>query len=193
MAIRLIVGILLSSALSGCVVWVEDTQDLTRFVAATKARPVGHIEPLPEYKPYQSFVYEGSSLREPFTPLQPLQAIGNLNDPQSNEATSSKESLRPDDDRERDYLEEFSLDDLIMVGTIRHLGNNTLWALVRDTNNAIHRVGIGSHMGLDYGEIVAIEERKLELVEIVSNGRGGWMKRPRVMALKQSAPGENRN
>jgi len=40
-------------------------------------------------------------------------------------------------------------------------------------------------MGLDFGEIVALDERKIELLEIVTNGRGGWMKRPRSLALDE--------
>lgn len=180
MSIRIFIVIVLSMLASGCVVWVEDKTDLERFVSKERARPAGHIEPLPEYKPYESFVYEGASLREPFVALKPMQAVGTLE-----EKPEEKNTLKPDSDRVKEYLEEFSLDDLVMVGTISRRDSDTLWALVRDTERAVHRVSVGDYMGLDHGRIVAIEERKIEMVEIVSNGRGGWMKRPRVVALNE--------
>ena len=40
-------------------------------------------------------------------------------------------------------------------------------------------------MGLDFGVIKSLDERRIELVEIVTNGRGGWMKRPRNLALDE--------
>ena len=181
MLIRIFTVTILSMLASGCMVWVEDKTDLERFVSKERARPAGRIEPLPEYKPYESFVYEGASLREPFVALQPMQAVGTL----AEEKPEEKNALKPDSGRAKGYLEEFSLDDLVMVGTISRRGKNTLWALVRDTERAVHRVSVGDYMGLDHGQIVAIDERKIELVEIVSNGRGGWMKRPRVVALDE--------
>jgi type IV pilus assembly protein PilP len=43
----------------------------------------------------------------------------------------------------------------------------------------------GNYLGNDYGEVTAISERELQLVEIISNGRGGWMKRPRTLMLEE--------
>jgi len=181
---RVLSLILLSTLMSGCVVWVEDSSDLQQFVQRTKARPAGLIEPLPDYKAYESFVYEGASLREPFVALQPMQAVGKIE-----EQDTSDNGIYPDESRIKAYLEDFSLDDLSMVGTINMRGSEKLWALVKDTRNAVHRVSVGDHMGLDFGEIVAIDERKIELVEIVANGRGGWMKRPRTLALNERGSG----
>ena len=42
--------------------------DLERFIAATRKEPGGRVEPLPEVRPYESFVYSANSLRSPFTP-----------------------------------------------------------------------------------------------------------------------------
>ena len=181
MLLRVSLIAVISMLASGCMVWVEDKSDLERFVNKTRAKPAGKIEPLPEYKPYQSFVYEGASLREPYVPLQPMQAVGQLADTKR----ENKNDLKPDTVRPKAYLEEFSLDDLVMVGTITRRGKDKLWALIKDGERAVHRVSVGDHMGLDYGEVIAIDERKVELVEIVSNGRGGWMKRPRVVALEE--------
>lgn len=168
---------LLTLSLSGCI-WVEDSADLRQFVSQTLAKPGGKIEPLPEFKPYESFVYEGPNLRDPFVPLVPASEAAEVADAESG-------GIQPDTERPKDYLEEFALDDLRMVGTITRLGQEQLFGLVRDTQGEIHQVGVGAHMGLDYGEVVRVTDRALELIEIVSNGRGGWMRRPRNLALPE--------
>lgn len=167
----------LSLGLQGCI-WVEDTTDLRAFVAQKAAQPGGKIEPLPEFKPYQSFVYEGASLRDPFVPL--VQIIEEV--AQTPEGATE---LKPDEERVKEYLEEFPVDQLAMVGTITALEDGHLIALVKDTRGEVHQVIPGNYMGLDYGEVVAIEERSITLEEIVSNGRGGWMKRPRTVTLPE--------
>lgn len=161
---------------TGCI-WVEDTADLHRFVAETLVRPGGRIEPLPEFKPYESFVYEGSSLRDPFQPL--------VAESEADEVAEPDSGIKPDEERPKDYLESFAVDQLRMVGTITPRGDETLYALVRDNKNEIHRVTVGDHMGLDYGEVVQVDERTIKLVEIISNGRGGWMTRPRNLAMPE--------
>ncbi len=171
-----------SLMVTGCVDWVDDTQDLKRFVAEAQNQPKGQIEPLPEFKPYRSFVYEGASMREPFAPL-----ISVVEQPvESNDEDSELVSeLTPDENRVKEYLEAFPLDSLSMVGTITMKNGEGLWALVQDQNSELHRVTVGSFMGLDHGEVVSLDERQINLMEIVTNGRGGWMKRPRSLALSE--------
>ncbi|WP_084403992.1 pilus assembly protein PilP [Marinobacterium litorale] len=175
--IRTWIALSLAAALLGGCIWVEDTTDLRQFVSRTLAKPGGKIEPLPEFKPYESFVYEGSSLRDPFQPLVPASEADQVAQPDS--------GIQPDTERPKDYLEQFALDQLKMVGTITPLGQPGLLALVRDNKGEIHRITAGDHMGLDYGEVVEVTDRAVKVIEIVSNGRGGWMKRPRNLALAE--------
>lgn len=165
--------------LTGCIDWVEDAQDLRRFVAETKQRPAGAIEPLPEFKPYHSFVYEGASLREPFVPLVTIELAPEV------EPEIVADELKPDESRKKEYLESFALDQLTMVGTIFKQDEDTTWALIRDSNAELHRVAEGNYMGLDHGEIIALNEREIVLSEIIQNGRGGWMKRSRSIAISE--------
>lgn len=166
-------ALLVALSAAGCV-WVDDTEDLKAFTREQQARPSGRIEPLPQFKPYESFVYEGSSLRDPFRSLVKSE---------NNRAALTDDSVKPDTERRKEYLEEFSVDELTMVGVITEPGQSQLWALIRDPNNEVHRVHQGNYLGNDYGEVVEISERSLELVEIISNGRGGWMQRPRTLSL----------
>ena len=50
--------------------------DLQRWIAETKKKPGGRIQPLPEVKPYENFVYSASNLRSPFQPASPNLANG---------------------------------------------------------------------------------------------------------------------
>lgn len=166
----------LALSLTGCV-WVEDTSDLQTFIADVESKPRGKIEPLPTFEPYHSFVYEGASLRDPFVPLVKIETSFEPI------VVDNDNGIEPDQDRPREYLEQFSIDNLKMVGTIAKSEADRLWALVLDNNGEIHRVSKGDHLGLDFGQVVAINEQRLDVVEIISNGRGGWMQRPRILEL----------
>ena len=168
--------IIFSLGLSGCI-WIEDTADLRAFVADKSSRPVGQIQPLPEFKPYEAFVYEGSSLRNPFRAMQ-------VEVPVEPEVLSD---VFPDFDRLKEYLENYAVDQLSMVGTITSpINADQFFALVRDPVGEVHRVQMGDFLGLDNGQVVSLDERRIELSEIVSNGRGGWMKRPRFITLPET-------
>ncbi len=173
----LLAGVVISMA-SGCI-WVEDTSDLSRFVTDVQAKPKGKIEPLPTFEPYHSFVYQGASLRDPFVPL--VRVVSTLADVELDDS----DGLQPDQNRPRSYLEQFAVDQLSMVGTIGKAENDFFWALVLDDNREIHRVKIGDYLGLDFGRVVAVSDQQLDLLEIISNGRGGWMQRPRIIELAE--------
>ena len=173
----LLAGIVISMA-SGCI-WVEDTSDLSRFVTDVQAKPKGKIEPLPTFEPYHSFVYQGASLRDPVVPL--VRVVSTL----ENVELDDNDGLQPDQNRPRSYLEQFAVDQLSMVGTIGKAENDFFWALVLDDNREIHRVKIGDYLGLDFGRVVAVSDQQLDLLEIISNGRGGWMQRPRIIELAE--------
>jgi type IV pilus assembly protein PilP len=141
--------------------------DLQQFIRQTQQQPGGYVEPLPEVKPYETFVYDDENLRSPFVPSQE----GGFN------------SVRPDSKRPREFLEQFSLDTLTMVGTIRIGG--TMYGLVQTKDGIVHRVTVGNYMGQNEGRIIDITPSKIDLTEIVPDGLGGYMKRPAAMGLSQ--------
>nr|WP_285903188.1 pilus assembly protein PilP [Alkalimarinus sediminis] len=162
-------------AISGCS-GGDGFADLDQFMDETKAKPRGKVEPLPEFKAYQSFTYSAANRRDPFSP--PVDVV------LSSVAEEKPESnVKPDLDRPKELLETFGLGSLKMVGTLQRQDGNTLWALISDNEGGIHRVKTGQFLGKNHGRIVAIEESQLELIEIVPNGRGGWLERPRSISL----------
>jgi len=154
-------------ALAGC---ADDMDELRANVAEIKSRPGGRIEPLPEVKPYETFAYAATGQRSPFEPGMAASA-------------NAPNALRPDVNRPREFLEQFSLDTLRMVGTLR-LGGRT-YGLVQTKDGLVHRVLPGNHLGQSDGRITAIDEGKISLIEIVPDGMGGFIERPAALALSE--------
>jgi type IV pilus assembly protein PilP len=143
--------------------------ELARFVEDTKKEPGGRVEPLPEIKPYETFVYSAADLRSPFLPSSPGSGAG-------------FNGIRPEK-RNREFLEQYSLDTLKMVGTLR-LGGN-MYGLVETKDGLVHRVTTGNHMGTAEGKITEITPSKISLVEIVPDSLGGYMERPAALGLNE--------
>jgi type IV pilus assembly protein PilP len=144
--------------------------ELTHYIESTKHEPGGRVEPLPEIKPYETFVYADSDLRSPFMPSAPGAGAGLA-------------GVRPDMKRNREFLEQFSLDTLKMVGTLRLSGS--IYGLVQTKDGLVHRVAVGEHMGQADGKITEISPSKISLVEIVPDSLGGYMERPAALALNE--------
>lgn len=164
---NLLIASLLSIGVAAC---GGGTDDLDQYINQIKARPGGRIEPLPEITPYEIFSYvaDVEGLRSPFQPDTPLTAGGSA-------------GPRPDDDRSREYLEGFSLDTLAMVGTLNI--NETMYGLVQTTDGLIHRVIPGNYLGQNDGRITHITESEIGLVEIISDGIGGYIERDAAVGI----------
>jgi type IV pilus assembly protein PilP len=144
--------------------------DLARFIEDTKKEPGGRVEPLPEIKPYETFVYAAADMRSPFVPSSPGAGAGLA-------------GVRPDSKRNREFLEQYSLDTLKMVGTLR-LGGQ-MYGLVETKDGLVHRVTTGNHMGQAEGRITEITPSKISLIEIVPDSLGGYMERPAALGLNE--------
>jgi type IV pilus assembly protein PilP len=144
-------------ALAGC---HRGMSDLHHYVHQVEARRGPHLKPIPHMKPYKSYTYADAALRSPFVPVA---------------SKSGDTGVRPDANRNKEYLEHFPLDSLSMVGTIKM--NNKRYALIEDNEGLVHRVHKGNYMGQNDGRIISISQTGLTLREIVPNGLGGYAKR----------------
>jgi type IV pilus assembly protein PilP len=150
-----------------------DHSDLRTYIAEVKAKPQGTIEPLPPLRTYEAFVYNSTNIRSPFdAPVQVKELV-----------QSTDPKVKPDFGREKEYLETFQLDSLSMVGTLQKEGR--FWALVKDGVGGINRVSVGNYLGKDHGKVVSASTTQLDVVEIVSDGLGGWLQRPRTLKLSE--------
>lgn len=143
--------------------------DLDQFIAQTKQEQPGGVKALPEIKPYESYSYTVQAERSPFVP-------GGRGD-------AASASVRPDIKRNREFLEQFSLDTLQMVGTMRISGRN--YGLVKARDGLVHRVLPGNYIGQNDGRITAVEPSKITVTEIVPDGLGGFMERSAALALTE--------
>ena len=161
------IAVLASLSLAAC---SGDMDELQAKVTEIKSRPGERIEPLPEIKPYEPFKYEATTLRSPFVPTAPTRAdVAN--------------AVRPDVKRAREFLEQFPIDSMRMVGTLQLQGRN--YGLVQGKDGLVHRVLPGNYMGQNDGRIVGISSTRISIVEIVPDGVGGYIERAAALALTE--------
>jgi type IV pilus assembly protein PilP len=154
-------------SLSGC---SNGMDELRQQVAEIKSRPGEAIDPLPEVKPYEAFAYNAGNLRSPFVPAAPARS-------------DLAAGVRPDVKRPREFLEQFPLDTMRMVGTLQLQGRN--YGLVQGKDGLVHRVAPGNFVGQNDGKIVGISSTKISIIEIVPDGLGGYIERPAALALTE--------
>ncbi|MEH6557520.1 MAG: pilus assembly protein PilP [Oceanicoccus sp.] len=163
--------LLLMLVLTACT--SDNYQDLDEFMAEKKARPAGVIKPIPVFKAYKAFTYSAAGMRGPFD--QPVD-VGEITRMQLNS------NVKPDNNRTKEYLEQFNLDSLSMVGTLEQGGQ--FWALLQDDNGGVHRIQKGNYVGRNHGKIVEASETYLSVIEIVPNGVDGWVERPKTIKIQ---------
>lgn len=165
------VGVLLLAGglLTGC--GSGDFSDLQAFMSEVDARPAPPIAPLKPFTPAQPFAYEAMGLRSPFEPPVVVKQGPRPTGPQ----------VKPNPNRVKQYLEQFTIASLSMVGTLSQ--GPSMYALIQDAEGGVHRVQQGDYMGTDHGKIQSIDEAAIELVEIVPDGTGSWVERIRTVSL----------
>jgi len=155
-------------ALSGC---SQGQSDLEAFVNETMQKPGKPIPPIPQLKPYVPFIYSAFDARDPFSvPEYVEEKVDN--------------GIRPDSNRSKEPLEAFPLDGMGMMGIIER--NDRPEALVSAPDGTIHTVAIGSYLGQNFGKITDIQETRIDLIEILPDGNGGWMEKPATITMKDS-------
>ncbi|MGY0505084.1 pilus assembly protein PilP [Luteimonas sp. e5] len=145
----------------------NDPSNLQAWVAEVRARPAPPLDPIPVIKPFESFEFDGRGFRDPFD---------------INAVADSAAGQRPDSNRRRQPLEAFPLDSLDMVGTIG--GGRSIVALVMGPDRVTYRVRNGNYLGQSDGRVVGVYLDRIELIELVPDGAGGWLERPATILLE---------
>ena len=167
----LIMLFLLGAGLAGCS--GQNLSDLDTFMAEKRSRPGGIIAPIPTFKAYEAFGYSATSFRSPFYRPIEVREIAQL---------QAIAAIKPDDNRGKEFLEQYTFDSLRMVGTLER--DETNWTLIKDPDGGVHRVKMGNYLGRHHGKIVDMTDTYLAVIEIVSDGTAeGWVERPRTIKL----------
>lgn len=168
---RVAVALVSAALLAGC--GSGNHQDLLDWMAAQGKGMRGHLDPIPQIKPYEPFAYNDFDLPDPFKPrkIEPAKS-------------DNANKLAPDLNRRKEPLEAYPLESLSMVGTLEK--GKTLYALVKTPERDLYQVRQGMHMGQDYGVIVAISDTDIKLKELVQDGAGDWSERSSTLNLLQA-------
>ena len=151
----------------------SDVADLKAFTDNAFKDHIPEVEPLPAIQPQAIFIYTASSLTDPFN-------IDNLKE-KVEDLPLEQEREGPDRTRRKEPLEQFPIDALKLVGVLNQ--NGETWAVIRAPDQSVHRVTVGNYMGVNYGEIIAVEENTVAASELVKNPVGRWERKEASLIL----------
>ncbi|MCF6323487.1 MAG: pilus assembly protein PilP [Gammaproteobacteria bacterium] len=158
------------------------TSDLEGFVAKVKAGNPGQVEPLPELKPFEKYAYSAyfDEIKDPFVTWATINPkVDRLKGP----GGGMNNGVLPDGERVREALESYPLETLTMMGSLEYSNEN--WGLIKAPDGIIYRVKSGSYIGQNHGKISKVSSEDIALIEIVSDGLGGWENRPAELSLNE--------
>ena len=171
---KIMMSLALAALMAGCSP-STDFSDIEAFMDEVDQRPRGRIEPLPAIETVPPFSYMAGNKHSPFEPPVLLKKVERQSGPQ----------VSPDFNRVKQFLEQFTIGQLSMVGTLSQ--NDVMFALIEDGEGSVHRVQRGDFMGTDHGKILSVGETSIDLIEIVPDGTGGWVERERTVSLVSGA------
>ena len=161
----------LMAILAGCG-GSDDFSDLDAYMNEMRLRAPGQIEPTPTFRSYPTLTYNAANLRSPFSRQVKVDLA----------LKQGARNVQPDPNRVKQYLEGFNIEQFEMVGTISNAAGS--FALLRGAGG-VHRLKVGDYLGRNDGRIVAISGSQVDVVEIVPDGEGAWLERPRTLPLKE--------
>lgn len=135
------------------------------------------IEPAPEFLPVPTFNYAAHQLKSPFIPSSLAAEL----------RVMAGKRVYPNFARQPQPLESYALETLNMKGSMRSQ-TGAILALIQTPDGEVERVQVGNYMGVNHGRIVSISPTQIDLVEIVPDGREGYIERPRSLVLIGNAP-----
>ena len=160
--------------LAGC---FDDTSDIQQFMADVKATTQAKVKPLPPVKAFEHLPYTSSQLRSPFSLPAP--------DLYSPTESARPGCIQPDNQREKQPLEQYAIDNLTMRGTLGDAGQ--LWALIQAADQSLHRITLDDRLGLFHGKVVAVKPDYIEITEFIPDGSGCTVQRNRKLQLTDAA------
>ena len=132
------------------------------------------VQALPLAETFQSFKYEAGDRLEPFD-LKKL-AAGYAG------ALLAGGGLQPDREHAREPLENYPLESLKMVGSLQRSAQAL--GLI-EVDKVIYQVKPGSHLGQNYGKVIAISDDTMTIEELVQDPNGNWTMRRVQLALQE--------
>ncbi len=146
--------------------------DLRAWMAEVRQRHHAQPVSVPPSAPIAEFRYQSASRTDPFD----LAKLAAADEPRSGD------TLQPDLRRTREPLESFPLDSLRLIGSLRR-GHDAV-ALI-EADKLVYPLRVGAHLGQDFGKIIAIGEKTVDIEEMVPESGGRWAQRRAQLVLQE--------
>ncbi|KAF1026784.1 MAG: hypothetical protein GAK29_01099 [Acinetobacter bereziniae] len=166
---KIICGISLTLLLVGCDSRIDAVNQEMANIRSQTPLP---IEPAPVFNPVPSFNYSAQQLRSPFLPSSLANEL----------KVMSGKRVYPNFSRQPQPLESYPLESLTLKGSMKGNAGKTV-GLIQTPDGEIERVQLGNYMGMNQGRIIEITPTRIDLLEIVPDGRDGYIERPRSLVL----------
>lgn len=160
---------------SGCI--GDRVEQVENKMLEIRNKPAKEISQPPIFDSIKSFSYGAEKLRSPFMPPSLQSRLA--------EEAAVGDQVLPDEGRPKEQLEQFDLSQLVMRGIMQE-PTGERYALVEDPTGKLIAARVGNYMGTDYGRIVEINAREINLIEIVPNGSKGYVERPKTILAPET-------
>ena len=130
---------------------------------------------MPTRVQHPAFAYDATALRSPFQ--------GQPGDEGARWQVSDTDHSA-EGERSKSRLESIDLEQFEMVGTFSN--EHGVNALLR-ANGLVHRLKVGDYLGRNNGQVASINRAHVEVFEVISDGRGGWLERTLTLPLIQQS------
>jgi type IV pilus assembly protein PilP len=157
--------ILFISTLSvGCKDTKDDKVNVKDLIAEKKSLGSSIATEIPKLKVYKYAKYVSFEKKSPFEKYL--------------DETITKRrgvSIKPNFDREQEYLEQYNISELTLTGV---MDNNGSVAAVVFNGKSNYIVKVGAYIGKNFGEIIKIDKKSIFISEIVKeDGINNWVKK----------------
>ena len=157
--------------LSACKSKIDSVNAAMEEIDSEPALP---IDAPPVFQQVPNYQYDAQHLRSPFIPASIANEL----------KVSKSTSLRPNLKRQKQALEHYPLDQLRMKGRIV-AANGQQVALIETPDGRVEQIGLQQYIGLNQGRVVSISATEIKVLELIQNGVGGYLERPRVLMLTE--------
>ncbi len=166
---------LVAGLLTGCGPSRQDT--LREWIDEQRKASVPSVKKIPVPQPFKHLVYEQRERKDPFAKPMIVASVS-----AEVEKASPDLSLRHKS-RPRQSLESFPLESMSFVGILEKQGRTL--GLVR-SNGALYQVVPGQYIGQNFGKVLRIDEKGIQLREIAQDANGKWSERDAFLRIQGS-------
>ena len=171
---RLIFLVLFGVVIAGCESRIDA---VNQHMIEIRNQPTLPIDPPPTFEPAPIFEYSAHQLRNPFIPKSLADELKLM----------AGRKVYPNLARPKQALESYALETLNMKGSLKNK-NGKILALIQTPDQEVEKVQVGNYLGLNHGRITKVMPTQVDLIEIIPDGRDGYVERPRSLILIGLAP-----